>query len=80
MKIIEIRVEYGKGGAFVDKNWVTENAVEQFKAMWVERIRERGWKKEVNFRVRQNTCIFDENGKGEIYGYTVDGFKDVRVK
>lgn len=80
MKIIEIRVEYGKNRTFVATNWVVENAVEQFKLMWTEIIRGLGWKKEINFKVRQTTCIFDENGKGEVYAYTVDGFKSIKVR
>ena len=80
MKAIESRVNYGKNNKFVAKHWVAENAVEAFKTMWMNEIRAMGWNKEVTFEIRRNTCEIDNNGKGEIFGYTVNGYNTIRVK
>ena len=80
MKAIEIRVNYGKNNKFIAKHWVVENAVEEFKAMWIKTIRSWGWENEVSFEIRQNTCEVDNNGTGEIFGYTVNGYDTIRVK
>ena len=80
MKAMEIRVNYGKNNKFIAKHWVVENAVEEFKAMWINTIRGLGWNKEVTFEIRENTCEIDDNGKGEILGYTVNGYNTIKVK
>lgn len=82
MKAVRIRVEYGKNGKYVNCNWVAENAIEEYKAHWIKRIRERGWTKDINFR--ENTggyCEIDDNGTGLIAAFTLEGLRyDVKVK
>jgi hypothetical protein len=80
MKAIEIRVDYGKAHKFIVSNWVAENAVEEFKAMWTNKIRNWGWDKDITFEIRRNTCEIDKKGKGEIWGYTINGYSTMKVK
>ncbi len=85
MKAYRMMVTYGKSEQYVASNWVVENAIEQYKEEQAKAIRNRGWKKEIGFKIYENTFV--ELGKGEngligtIYAYTTEGFKsNVEVK
>ena len=85
MKAYRVMVTYGKNEQYVASNWVVENAIKQYKEEQTKTIRNRGWKKEISFKVYKDT--FFELGKrenglvGTIYTYTTEGFKfNVEVK
>jgi len=84
MKAIEIMVLYGKNKTFVDRSWVAENAVENFKAYWENNIHNvRNWKKEITFKIDEyDPCeIAGENDEpmGTIYGFTKNGFRVINI-
>jgi hypothetical protein len=85
MKAYRMMVTYGKSEQYVASNWVVESAIEQYKEEQTKAIRNRGWKKEIGFKVYENTFVElgkRENGLvGTIYAYTTEGFKsNVEVK
>ena len=76
MKVYRIRVEYGKNQKYMACDWVVENAVEQYKTMWTEDIRNKGWHKEINFRTYDYpTCETKEDGTCYILAYTTRGYE-----
>lgn len=81
MKVMRIRVEYGKNAKYVTCDWVVENAMEQYKEYWTKRIRENNWKKEINFKDTGCYCEADDNGTGILAAFTLNGYSyNVRVK
>lgn len=51
MKICRIRVEYGKNETFVDSRTVEEIAISQFVEEITNKLRGKGWKKKITFRI-----------------------------
>ena len=83
MKAVEMKVWYGKNQRFVASHWVMENAIEEYKKTQEEMIRRWGWKKEITFKIYNNTCeVAEENDKpmGHIFGYTKNGFETIKTK
>jgi hypothetical protein len=79
MKVYRVWVGYGKCNKYVCCDYVVENALEQYKTEIVEKIRNKGWKKEVNFTVYEDDEM-DANGKTRMKAYTLEGFQEIRTK
>lgn len=74
MKVYSVRVSK-KNGQFVANNYVLENAIDAYKAM-----KQSHSKSQLVFAITDERMVAEQNGKGEIFAYTVDGFRsNVRV-
>lgn len=79
MKYYGVRVGYGKTNKYVAAWNVLANAIDDFKAYYTNLIRNVWeWDKEIVFSI-QYECNEKETDTGEIYAFTKDGFKTVRI-